>query len=106
MKNIYELDGSGYWTHGVKQIDDGAQIPSGFTDVEPWTTNSNGTRMAYQSAKFVNGSWTEGATAEELAALNKPATPTPTLEQQQIAQLFLITAQLTTKQAQGATTNG
>lgn len=105
MRTVYDI--TNY--QNTQLIGDSDPIPTGFTDIKPMKLNDDGkTYTGLYKPVWSNGVWGEGATAEEIAALNAPVTPVPTLEQQQIAQLLLITAQQAQQIAalQGASTNG
>lgn len=98
MNHYYQMDSNGFF---VKDV---------FADVQPADTLTvqPPQNPSLLKAKWNGTQWVEGATADEIAAINAPMVPTPTIEQQQIAQLLLITAQQAQQIAalQGATTNG
>lgn len=92
MRTVYDM--TNY--QNTQLIGDSDPIPTGFTDIKPMKLNDDGkTYTGLYKPVWSNGVWGEGATAEEITAINTPADKAPSLEQQQIAQLLLITAQQT-----------
>lgn len=80
----YHYDANGYWD-GSTLIPEGAPLEANETTVVPY--DANGAGMYKPKFDASQGKWVETLSKEEIEALNKPAKPEPTAEQQMISLL-------------------
>lgn len=93
----YHYDANGYWDGSV-MIPDGAPLLTQETTVAPLDKDGRGMhKPKFDTAQNV---WAETLTQEEIDALNKPAAPKPTAEQQTINLLGQRVAQTSAENAQ------
>lgn len=81
LVTAYHYDANGYWDGSVL-IPDGAPLLTQETTVAPLDKDGRG--MYKPKFDTTQNTWVETLTQAEIDALNKPATPEPTAEQQTI----------------------
>ena len=84
LVTAYHYDTNGYWDGSVLILD-GAPLEANETTVVPY--DANGAGMYNPKFDTAQNKWVETLTQEEIDALNKPADPKPTAEQQIISLL-------------------
>lgn len=84
LVTAYHYDTNGY-RDGSTLIPDGAPLLAQETTVVPY--DANGAGMYKPKWDATQGKWVETLSKEEIEALNKPADPKPTAEQQMISAL-------------------
>lgn len=74
---IYKIDENGYLQFEYdEEINEGEVVPEGFTAV-PLPKDDLGNQLPFYKPKLVNDKWIEGATQEEIDAINnQPKEPT------------------------------
>lgn len=97
LVNAYHYDGNGYFDY-FSNVPKGSALEANETLVVPY--DANGAGMFKPKWDATQGKWVETLTQEEIDALNKPATPEPTAEQQTINLLAQQVAQANTDNAQ------
>jgi hypothetical protein len=97
LVTAYHYDANGYWD-GSTLIPDGAPLLAQETTVVPLDKNGRG--MYKPKFDTTQNTWVETLTQAEIDALNKPATPEPTAEQQTISLLGQQVAQTNAENAQ------
>ncbi len=97
LVTAYHYDTNGCWD-GSTLIPEGAPLEANETTVVPY--DANGAGMYKPKFDTAQSKWVETLTQEEIEALNKPADPKPTAEQQMISLLGQQVAKTNAENAQ------
>lgn len=97
LVSAYHYDDNGYFDY-FSSVPEGSDLEANETLIVPYDANGAGMyKPKFDTAQNV---WVETLTQEEIDALNKPATPEPTAEQQTINLLGQQVAQANAENAQ------